>query len=385
MRLAQRGYRVLLIDRAEFPSDTMSTFYLQPDAISALSRWGLLDAVASSGCPAIRSWRWGFGEFNLEGFPWSPDGLDRSYAPRRTVLDLIVLQAAVRAGAEVRERVAFQDVVRDGGGRVVGVRATTDAGTTFVERARIVVGADGMRSRVADAVGATRYVDKPGLICGYYSFWSGVPVDAMESCIQDGRMTLLLPTNDSLALVWAAERADRFHEFRADIEGNMLRVLDATGQGARVRAGKREERFVGTAGAPTFFRQSHGDGWALVGDAAYHKDPITAQGIADAFRYAELLADAIHAGLSGEHPLADALAAYQRRRDELSMPFSEWTYRLSALKASSSAVKGVLRALADRPEDVRRFMGLNACTVSPTEFFTKANVMRLLSSKENRA
>lgn len=381
MRLAQRGYRVLLIDRAKFPSDTMSTLYLQPEAVSALSRWGLLEAVVSSGCPAIRSWRWGIDELTLEGFPWSPDGQDHSYAPRRTALDPILLQAAVRAGAEVRERVAFNDVVRDDSGRVVGVRATTAEGTTFVEHARVVIGADGLRSRVADAVGATRYVDKPGLICGYYAFWSGVSAHAMETYIRDGRMALLLPTNDALTLVWVGEHADRFHEFRSDIEGNYLRGLDALGQGARVRAGKREERFVGTAGMPMYFRQSHGDGWALVGDAAYHKDPITAQGIADAFRFAELLADAIHAGLGGERPLAEALADYQRRRDELAMPLSEWTYRQSALTPPSDSVKAVLRALADRPDDVRRFMGLNAGTVSPTEFFTPANVTRLLASK----
>lgn len=383
MRLAQRGYRVLLIDRAKFPSDTMSTLYLQEEAISALSRWGLLEAVVATGCPAIRSWRWGIEEFILDGFPWSPSGLERSYAPRRTALDPILLEAAGRAGAEVRERVSFSDVVRDDSGRVIGIKAKTAEGTTFVEHARVVIGADGMHSHVATAVGATRYMDKPGLVCGYYAFWSGVPTSAMETYIKDGRMALFVPTNDDLTLVWFGEHADRFHEFRSDIEGNYLRGLDAIGQGERVRAGKREDRFIGLAGMPTYFRQSHGDGWALVGDAAYHKDPITAQGISDAFRFAELLADAIHAGLSGERPLADALADYQRRRDELAAPLAEWTYRQSALNAPSSSVKAVLRALADRPDDLRRFMGLNAGTVSPSEFFTEANVMRLLSAKSS--
>jgi flavin-dependent dehydrogenase len=382
MRLAQRGYRVLLLDRAKFPSDTMSTLYLQPEGIAALSRWGLLEAVVASGCPAIRTWRWGIEELTLEGFPWTPDGRDCSYAPRRTILDPLLLQAAARAGAEVREQAAFNDVVRDDTGRVIGVRGTTTTdGTAFVEHARVVIGADGMHSRVAKAVGAARYVDKPGLIFGYYAFWSGVPADAMETYIRDGRMALFVPTNDALTLVWVGEHADRFPAFRADVEGNYLRGLDAIGQGARVRAGKREERFIGTAETPMFFRQSHGDGWALVGDAAYHKDPITAQGISDAFRYAELLADAIHAGLAGERPLADALADYQRRRDELAMPLAEWTYRQSALKPPTEGVKAMLRALADRPEEVSRFMGLNAGTVSPTEFFTPANVTRILSAR----
>jgi flavin-dependent dehydrogenase len=161
------------------------------------------------------------------------------------------------------------------------------------------------------------------------------------------------------------------------VEGNVLRTFDEAGLGERVRAGKREERWVGAAAFPTFFRRAHGDGWALVGDAGYHKDPVTAQGIADALRYAEALADAVHTGLSGERPMREALADYERARDERAMPFAEWTHRMSALKAPSDKMRAVLRGVGASPEETAAFFGMNAATVSPAEFMAPANLQRI--------
>lgn len=380
MLLGRRGYRVLLLEKAELGTDTMSTLYLQPGAMARLERWGLLHALAATGCPPIERWRWTLGKTTLVGFPWNEDGVTRGYAPRRTVLDPLLARDAERSGVELRTRCTFEDVVRDEAGAVVGVRASTQQGTTVVERARIVIGADGMRSRVAEAVGAPRYVDKPGLACGYYSFYSGVPTDGMEIHFEDGLATTLLPTNEGLTLVWGGWVAARFHEYRADIEGNLLRTLDTAGMGERVRAGRREERFTGFASVPTFFRQSHGDGWALVGDAGYTKDPVTAQGIADALRYAESLADAAHAGLSGARPMPSALADYQRARDERATAAADWTYRTSSLKPPSDRMAVVLGALAGNAEHTSRFMGLNACTVSAQEFLAPENLARIVAT-----
>jgi 2-polyprenyl-6-methoxyphenol hydroxylase-like FAD-dependent oxidoreductase len=381
MLLAKHGHKVLLVDRATFPSDTMSTLVLQTAAMNALKRWGLLEAVAASGCTPIRQWRWSLDDFVLEGFPWSPEGWDHGFAPRRTVLDTILVKAAVAAGAELREGFVFEDVVRDGAGAVTGVRGRSGGGATLSESARIVIGADGLHSKVADAVKAERYYDKPTLQFGYFSFFSGVGGEVMDSRASEGSTCVLVPTNDQCTLVFAGGKAERFSAFKADVEGSFLRALDACGLGERVRAGKQEERFTGTAGVPTFFRQSFGEGWALVGDAGYTKDPITGQGIADAFRYAEKLADAVHDGLTGKRPMAEALEQYQTERDWTSMPFAEWTYRLSALKPVSERVKPVLRAVQKSREQMARFMGLNSGTVSPAEFFDPANVERLLAGK----
>lgn len=375
--LAQRGLRVVLMDKARFPSDTMSTLLLAPAAVSALARWELLAAIAAQ-TPAICQWHWVLDQFTFTGFPWTPDGLRQQYAPRRTLLDAHLVAAAAAAGVEIREGTAFVDVLRDASGTVVGVRAQTADGTLIEERARVVLGADGMRSRVAEAVGAKTYYEKPGLTFGYYAFYSGVRNDLLDSRLLDSVLTVLIPTNNGLTLAWAGGRAEKFHEFRTDIEGNLLRAFDHTGNGEVVRAGRREEHFVGSGPLPTFYRQSWGDGWALLGDAGYHKDAITAQGIVDAFSQAELVAAAVYDGLCGTRPLVEALADYQRTRDERTLPFCEWTYRLSALKAPSERVGSVLRALRDRPDDVRRFMGLNACTVSPADFFSPSNIARIV-------
>jgi hypothetical protein len=212
-----------------------------------------------------------------------------------------------------------------------------------------------------------------------HGFWSGLPVGAIDSRIVDGFLTGLVPTNEGLTLVWAGGRAERFQEFRDDIEANMLRAFDRAGNGELVRAGRREERLVGTGPTPTFYRQSWGDGWALLGDAGYHEDPVTGQGITDAFAQAELVAEAVHEGLSGARPMGEALGDYQRRRDERSLPFCEWTYRLSALGSPSDRVQVVLRSLPRHPDELRRFMGLNACTVSPADFFSPENIARIVA------
>lgn len=103
MLLARRGYRVLLLDRARFPSDTISTHWIWPPGVACLKRWGLLDRVVASNCPPIRSLGLDLGAFVLTGVLPAVEGVDEMYAPRRTVLDKLLLDAAAEAGAEVRE------------------------------------------------------------------------------------------------------------------------------------------------------------------------------------------------------------------------------------------------------------------------------------------
>jgi 2-polyprenyl-6-methoxyphenol hydroxylase-like FAD-dependent oxidoreductase len=216
MLLARSGYQVLVVDRARFPSDTVSTHLLHPPGVAALRRWGLLDRVTATGCPPIDTYAFDFGPFTISGAP----GTDQdpvAYGPRRTVLDKLLVDAASEAGAEVREGFTVDDVVVQDG-RVGGVRGHGGDGQTVTEHARVVVGADGRHSRVARAVGPQQYNEKPPLLYSYYTYWSGLPMDGrFETYIRPDRGFAAWPTNDDLTLViggWP------FAEFEANPGGH---------------------------------------------------------------------------------------------------------------------------------------------------------------------
>ena len=313
MLLARKGYKVLIVDRATFPSDTVSTHLVHPPGLDALQRWGLLDHVRATGCPPIPEYMFDMGAFSITGTP----GLAHqpsSYGPRRTVLDKILVDAASEAGAEVREGFAVEHVLTEEG-RVTGIRGSA-GGKSFTERARIVVGADGISSLVARSVGAETYQEKPRLLAGYYSYWSGLPLKGFEAYDRGDRSWAAWPTNDGLTLVIVGWPYAEFETNKKDIEGNFLAALSrAPAFSDRLRAGRREDRFYGMA-VPNFFRKPYGPGWALVGDAGYNKDFITAQGISDAFHQAERCADALDASFSGTRPFDDAMKETQTHRDD---------------------------------------------------------------------
>lgn len=317
MLLARRGYRVLLLDRVSFPSDTIRSHFIHHGGVAALQRWGLLEEVLDSDCPPIY-WRIShLGDFPLRIAAESGDGVNFNLAPRRFVLDTILARAAVAAGAELRERFTVHELLFEDG-RVIGVGGRQGGGAMIAERARIVVGADGLHSIVAKATAAPSYDEHPAQTFAYYSYFSDVPLDGIEVYVRpEERIHINFPTNHGLSCVAIQAPIGGFHAFRADIEGSFFRAIKEVPELAeRVRVDRREERWYGTADLPGFFRKPYGPGWALVGDAGYHKDPITAQGITDAFRDAELLAEAIDAAFGGGERLGSALGGYERRRNE---------------------------------------------------------------------
>ena len=331
MLLARRGYRVLLVDRAAFPSDTMSTHFIQRPGMARLKRWGLLEAVGATNCPAIEQLTLSFGDMKLvpPRPPAAPDAPDFAYCPRRTVLDKILVDAAVAAGAELRERFPVREIVFEGD-RVVGIRGGSTA-APVEERARIVIGADGLHSTVARGAGAPEYDAQPSFTFGYYTYWSGLPGDGAELYFLEGAGILVFPTNDGLTCIGVGGPNDQFHQFRSDIDRHYRQYLELVPSLAeRMRDARREARYIGTAEQRNFFRRPHGPGWALVGDAGYHRDFITGLGISDAFRDAEYLTDAIDDGLSGRRPLEEALADYERRRNEAARPLYEFTCKLAS-------------------------------------------------------
>jgi flavin-dependent dehydrogenase len=190
----------------------------------------------------------------------------------------------------------------------------------------------------------------------------------------------LFPTNDGLTLLVLGWPAAESKAYRADIEGNYLQTLKLVPQVAeRVRAAKREERFT-FSGAPNFFRKPFGPGWALVGDAGYTKDPITAQGISDAFRDAELCATALDETLSGRRPFEQAMTDYQRTRDAHVRPLYEFTTELATLEPPPPEVQQLLRSTVSNQGAMDAFIGIIAGTVSPVEFFAPDHIERLIQS-----
>ncbi len=312
MLLAREGYDVLVVDRATFPSDTMSTHFITPEGTAVLSDWGLLDRVVAAGTPLLRSIRMQMGDTVMPVPPDGPPGI----CPRRTVLDTILVEAAREAGAEVREGFTVKALTFDGD-RVTGITGHDREGSESTETAKIVIGADGKNSLVAKGVNAPEYQQVPGTTCGYYSYWSGVQAEGTEVTVVDGRAVFLFPTNDGQVCIGMERPSSEFAEWKKDIEGYLLRemAIASPSLAERLKGAKREERFQGMSGVPSFYRKPYGPGWALAGDAGFHKDPVLGQGITDAFRDANMLSAALLEAWGGRQDLEAALAGYETARN----------------------------------------------------------------------
>jgi 2-polyprenyl-6-methoxyphenol hydroxylase-like FAD-dependent oxidoreductase len=380
MLLARLGHKVLLVDKARFPSDTISTHLIHPPGVDALARWGLLDRVVATGCPPIDTYVFDFGPFTLTGSP-AGAGSRVAYGPRRTVLDKILVDAASEAGVEVREEFTVTDLLRHDDGAVTGIRGHGRGGESVDERAQVTVGADGLHSFIAKAVEPESYREKPRLLAGYYSYWRGLPMSGrFETYARRMRGFAAWPTNDGLTLVIVGWPFAQFEANRGDVEGNYLKSIDlAPAFAERVRAATREERFFGAA-VPNYFRKPYGPGWALVGDAGYNKDYITAQGISDAFHDAEHCAAAIHASLANGRSLEDEMRGYQQARDTKVLPMYEFTTDLATLEPPPPPMRRLLNAMAGNQEAMDGFARVNAGVTSPAEFFADNNVGRILAA-----
>jgi flavin-dependent dehydrogenase len=254
----------------------------------------------------------------------------------------------------------------------VGIRGHDHGGASVVERARVVIGADGRNSHVARAVQPEQYLDKPMLQWSYYTYWSGLPVGGMETVIRPDRGWGAFPTNDDLTLVVVGWPYWEASAYKADVEANYLKTLELAPEfAARVRGATRVERFTGGAVA-NFFRRPFGPGWALVGDAGYNKDPITAQGISDAFHDAERCTAAIDDAFEGRQSFGDALPMY------------EFTTQLATLEPPPPELQQLLGAVYGNTEAMDAFVSLIAGTVSPVEFFDPDHIGRIVAAAGDR-
>ena len=347
MLLARRGVSVLAIDRAPYGSDTLSTHSISGPGVLQLSRWALLDTIRDAGTPVTKTVVFNYGPDHVSIDVPTRGDVDGLYAPRRTLLDAALVDAARDSGADVRHGVTMVQVTQDTRGRVDGVEIDVD-GSRRTIGARVVVGADGMRSRVARQVGARTIHAEPVGATSTFAYFAGLADDTIVNHYGDDRVVGVIPTNDDLAVVWTGmplERFDRVARGRlADAhrdEVASVPELHAQLAGRQPVGGYRS--FPGT---PGFLRQAWGPGWALVGDAGYFKDPVSAHGITDAFIGAELLADALGSAFVCGSDLADALTHFQEQRDRMAAEMMPPVVAVASFAGDMSAVKDGFRAMS---------------------------------------
>lgn len=380
MCLARKGYRVLVVDKAKFPSDMLSTHIIHPLGSAALAKWGLLDRIVATGCPPMETYYFDFGPITIEGSPRTAE-LPPAYCPRRTLLDKILVDAAAAAGAEVREEFTVDDILIEEG-RVVGIQGRSRGGNSVTERAQVVIGADGRHSLLVRAVQPEEYHVRPPVQGGYYTYFSNLPVEGrFEIYSRPHRGFAAAPTNDGLTMVVAGWAIAEHEQNKKDYQGSYMKTLEMVPSFAdRLRSAKREDKLYGAV-TPNYFRKPYGPGWALIGDAGYQKDPITAQGITDAFRDAEKCAEAIDLALSGARSFDDAMSGYQRARDEHVLPMYEFTYGVATLAPPPPETQQLFAAIAGNQSAMDGFAQVNAGTLSPAKFFAPENVSAIFAAR----
>jgi flavin-dependent dehydrogenase len=343
MLLARAGLDVLVVEQGACGADTLSTLALMRTGVLQLSRWGLLDAVKAAGTPRIETTTFHYDDRAVQIRIKPRDGVDGLYAPRRTLLDPLLADTARASGAEIVYRVGVEDLRRDADGRVTGVVVKSGALARSIA-ARVVIGADGVHSTVAKRVGAAPY--RVGAHAGavIYTLASHLGIDGYHWHYTTGASVGVIPTNGGETLVFAAAGRQRFmRDLRFDLAAGFYEILGDTAPSVAAAMGAA---FVGSyrgfAGHPGFLRPAWGPGWALVGDAGYFKDPITAHGISDALRDAELVARAVLSGTD------EALAHYQAVRDDLSVPLFTITDEIASFDWDLPRLQALHKSLSDQ-------------------------------------
>ncbi|MBM9508241.1 FAD-dependent oxidoreductase [Actinacidiphila acididurans] len=376
--LARAGYRVLLLEKSAYGSDTLSTHLLHQPGIAALARWGVLEQVRASGCPPLERTVYEVADIHIEGNARGVAGQRAKFAPRRYVLDALLVDAAVAAGAEYRERTRVTGLLRDEAGRVVGVEGRS-GDRTFTERASLVIGADGMRSSVAQLVAAPYTVQDPLMTCAYYTYWQDLPAD-VELYERPGSWVATVPTNDAATLVLVYFPQSRFEEIRTDALHAYQEQIRTTAPALyeRLQDGKQAERLRGSGDQQNFFRQAAGPGWVLVGDAGHHKDSITARGITDAFQQVESLVGGVGSTLGGDPAQLDAaLARFAEDRDTALASGYQATLGVARLAPPNEQRLSMLRVVQSDPALVEIYLDVVAGIATPDALYTPELLDRL--------
>ena len=381
MLLGRQGYKVLLVDRAVFPKDIPHGHFIHRHGPQRLARWGLLERITATNCPAVTTMTTDFGDFALTGHDLAVEGVAMGIGPRRSQFDKVLVDAAVAAGVELRDGFTVEEFSSDGE-RITGIRGRDQrSGALVSETATITIGADGRNSRLAQAVAAPTYEVTAPVTCWYFSYWSDVPSDALSVFVHNRRVIFAFPTNDNLFAIFMAWPAAELNEVRTNVEAAFMAVVrDIPALAALTADARRVERFYGATDLPNFFRKPFGPGWALVGDAGCHKDPYLALGICDALRDADYLVDALASGLSAGGDLEAALAGYEAQRNAASMEQFRQNLHLAQFKPMPPEAMVLRQKLRDRPADTQRFYLANQGMLPRETFFNPENMQRIMAA-----
>jgi flavin-dependent dehydrogenase len=371
--LARRGLRVCLVDRARFPSETLSTHVIQPCGVAILDRLGVLDAVLGAGAVQLSRITLVADDARID----ADVDVDALGAPglcvRRVALDHLLVEAAASAGADVRTATGVNTLLHEDG-RVAGVE--TERGPL---RAPLVIGADGRSSTVAAQVDAAEYNMAPAGRVFAWAYFEGVGAQHDSLCL--GRVGewayLASPTDAGLYMAGACPPMSSRDAFLADREGNFLTGLGEWPELAdRLAGASRVGPIRVLANWHGYFREAAGPGWALVGDAGHFKDPTPAQGISDALRQAERLADTVEAGLGGAAGIDDELVRWWRWRDQDAEDMHWFSTDMGAGGTSPPLATQLIRDMADDDEAVEGLQRMLNHDIRPSEVFTPRRLGR---------
>ena len=351
--LARQGRRVLVTDRDTFPSDTMSTHFMGLPAVGALNRLGVLNDVLAAGFRRIARHRSWIGDCCFEG-PAGPPGTF-SLAPRRIVLDSTLLEHAVRAGAQFEQRTRVEGLLHEEG-RVVGAVVQTTGGERREVRARVVIGADGKSSKVAEWVGAEKYDAVSALRPAYYAYFHGIEPRAeatLELWFGGDQIGFLFPMRDGEDCIALEIQPEEFDEFRAGHAAFFEdRVRKLPEMSRRMQNARLDGKVIGVKGVDNYFRKPYGPGWSLTGDAGYLKDPSTGLGIGDALAQAFMLAEALGAWFDGADWEA-SMSAFQLKRDQVMKPLYDATLDFTRMRDIGPTEQNLLKAVLLSPSTAR--------------------------------
>ncbi|HEY7226310.1 MAG TPA: NAD(P)/FAD-dependent oxidoreductase [Micromonosporaceae bacterium] len=346
--LARQGLRVLVLERARPGADTLSTHALMRGGVGQLTRWGLLAPIVAAGTPAVRRTLFHYPGETVTVSIRPAAGVDALYAPRRTVLDRILAEAAQEAGATVRYGVTVTDLLRERDGRVSGVIGHDRSFSPVRARSWLTVGADGVTSTVARLVGAETVREGQNSGAIMFGYWTGLEVNGYEWFYRPGGSAGMIPTNDGEVCVFAGTSTRRFTtEMIRDPRGAYLRLLEeVTGMASgRLSARPAPRRVRAYPGRPGYLRRAYGAGWALVGDAGQYLDPLSTNGITEALRDADLFSRQVRAINAGTAE-GEALAAYQTQRDRIALPIHDVVDELAGYRWDVATVRSLLLKLS---------------------------------------
>ncbi|MGX7678792.1 FAD-dependent oxidoreductase [Jatrophihabitans sp. DSM 45814] len=356
MLLARAGLRVLCLDRSRPGSDTVSTHALMRAGVLQLQRWGLREALYEAATPRVQRTIFHYAEDTIAVSIKPSHGVESLLAPRRTVLDPLLVDHATRAGATFHWGSSVIGLHRDAAGNVAGVIVKDRRRpTSWVAQAPIVIGADGRNSTVAAHVAAAPVATGRYASSFVYGYWSGLPTAGYEWVYRPRLTAGVIPTNGGLTCVFVGARPSDLDSAVRDsgsVPATFDRLAAAAGLHPRLAAATQVEPLRFVRGLPAgYLRQANGSGWALVGDAGHWLDPMSTHGMTGALRDATLLAQALIAAPLGSVEMRESLSNYQAMRDKLSMPMLQISDEIASYEWDLPRVRSLVRSLSSAMTD----------------------------------